>query len=269
MKCYIENILCDNEISTDIKELIPDAMLRRRMSKVVKGAVSTAVECAGGIGALKDYDAIITATGWGCLADSEKFLMNMIGNDEELLNPTPFIQSTFNTPGGQIALLNHNHCYNVTYVNRSHSFEDALLDAFLRIEDEESKRGLVGAFDEQIESSRKILQHLHSYDKYHEGEGCAFLTLSSEKKENSLAEIVKIDFPKLPMSEADCREKYCSREESVLLYNDLADIGVYPTASAKVLAKAVKKIKEGAGEVVVFNSVWSTKRASVVVIKCI
>ena len=269
MKCYIKNIVCDQEVSTDIKELIPDAMVRRRMSKIVKQSVATAVECAGGIDSLRDYDAIITATGWGCLADSEKFLRNMIENEEEMLNPTPFIQSTFNTPGGQIAMLAQNHCYNVTYVNRSHSLEDAFLDAFLRIEDGETMRALVGTFDEQIESSHKILQHLQSYETYPEGEGCTFLTLSSEKEEKSLAEVIKIDFPPFPMSEKECRERYCSSDESVLLYNNLADTGVYPTSSAKMLAKAVKEIKKGVKEVVVFNSFWSTTRPSVIVIRCI
>ena len=33
---------------------------------------------------------IITATGLGCLADTEKFLNTIIENEEQLLNPTPF-----------------------------------------------------------------------------------------------------------------------------------------------------------------------------------
>ena len=112
MKCYIDRVITDHEVITDIKQLIPDAGLRRRMSKVIKNAVSTAVECLGGIDEIASLDAIITATGWGCLTDSERFLRNIIVDKDQLLNPTPFIQSTFNTVGGQIALLKHQHCYN-------------------------------------------------------------------------------------------------------------------------------------------------------------
>ena len=133
MRCYINRVITAEEVSSDIKLLIPDAGVRRRMSRMIKSAVTTAVECMGAVEEIDSLDAIITATGWGCLADSERFLRNIIVDKEQLLNPTPFIQSTFNTVGGQIALLRHNHCYNVTYVNRSHSFEDALLDAMMRI----------------------------------------------------------------------------------------------------------------------------------------
>ena len=157
MKCYINNVVTNQQVTTDIKLLIPDAGLRRRMSRVIKSAVTTAVECIGGVEKIDDMDAIITATGWGCLADSERFLRNLIEDKEQMLNPTPFIQSTFNTVGGQIALLRHNHCYNVTYVNRGHSFEDAVLDAIMRIEDEESNNILIGAFDEQTPSQQRLI----------------------------------------------------------------------------------------------------------------
>lgn len=50
-------------------------------------------------------DAIITATGLGCLADTEKFMNALMDNREQMLNPTAFIQSTFNTVGAQLALL--------------------------------------------------------------------------------------------------------------------------------------------------------------------
>ena len=163
MKCYINRVITNAEVATDIKLLIPDAGVRRRMSRVIKNAVTTAVECMDGVENIDSLDAIVTATGWGCLADSERFLRNIIADKEQLLNPTPFIQSTFNTVGGQIALLRHNHCYNVTYVNRSHSFEDALLDAMMRIADGESKNLLVGAFDEQTPSQHRIMERMGAY----------------------------------------------------------------------------------------------------------
>ena len=54
-------------------------------------------------------------------------------NREQMLNPTAFIQSTFNTVGAQLALLLKIHAYNVTYVHRGLSFESALIDGIISI----------------------------------------------------------------------------------------------------------------------------------------
>lgn len=43
---------------------------------------------------IENPDAIIVGTGMGCSQDSEKFLKNVIDNNEEFLTPTFFIQST-------------------------------------------------------------------------------------------------------------------------------------------------------------------------------
>ena len=100
---------------------------------MVKSGVAAGIESLLEFGARAPIDAIITATGLGCIADSEKFLDGLIAGDETMLNPTPFIQSTFNTVGAQIALLRGLHCYNTTYAHRWTSFENALTDAALRI----------------------------------------------------------------------------------------------------------------------------------------
>ena len=268
MKCYIENILSDKELYSDLKVLIPDSGLRRRMSKIVKTAVGTAIECAGGIENVRCVDAIITSTGWGCLIDSERFLRNIINDNEQLLNPTPFIQSTFNTVGGQIALLAHNQSYNVTYVNRSHSFEDALLDAVLRIEDGESSSVLVGSYDEQTESQHKIMERMGTYKYLKDGEGCVFAKLTSTLHEGCKAQISRIDFLNEIISVDECRQKYASCEQTLVLYNDFEVEGIYPTVSAKVLVKAIGLLLDGIPEVVIYNSYWSNK-ASVIVLKCI
>lgn len=81
MSCYVKNIIADDDVISDIKALIPEAAVRRRMSRILKMAVTTAVECCGNIDNIKDIDSIITATGYGCLADSEKFLRNVIENN--------------------------------------------------------------------------------------------------------------------------------------------------------------------------------------------
>ena len=131
---------------------------------------------------------IITATGLGCLVDTEKFLNNLLDNEERMLNPTPFIQSTFNTIGAQIALIHQIHAYNMTYVHRGLSFESALLDAMMKIE-EGSENILVGAMDEMTETSYIIQQRLGLLKGIEAGEGAQFFLLSREAGEHPLAEI--------------------------------------------------------------------------------
>lgn len=268
MKCYINRAITDADVATDIKLLIPDAGVRRRMSRVIKSAVSTAVECMAGVENIDSLDAIITATGWGCLADSERFLRNIIVDKEQLLNPTPFIQSTFNTVGGQIALLRHNHCYNVTYVNRSHSFEDALLDAMMRIADGDSKNILIGAFDEQTPSQHAIMERMGIFRKCNDGEGAMFAHITAEQNDASIAQVVKIDFLQRSLSEEECVALYATTENSRLLYNTYEEYGLFPTSSAYCFAKAVKLIQEGAEEVVVYNEYFGATPV-VLKVKCI
>ena len=59
----------------------------------------------------------------------------MVDSNESALNPTPFIQSTHNTIGSQIALLLQCQGYNQTYTQRAFSFENVLLDAILELKE--------------------------------------------------------------------------------------------------------------------------------------
>lgn len=253
MRCYVGKICTHEEVQSDPKQLIPDAGLRRRMSRVVKMAVSTAVECLGGVEQIAGVDAIITATGWGCLADSEKFLRNLISEKEQLLNPTPFIQSTFNTVGGQLALLGHNHCYNLTYVNRAHSFEDALLDGMMRLADGESRRVLLGAFDEMTPSLEAITRRMGWWRKHTPGEGASFMTLTAEAEADSVAQMVQLDFPTEELTVEECRQRYASRSDSEVIYCDPSAEELFPIRSALRFAEAVRRIEAGAKEVIVYN----------------
>ena len=119
----------------------------RRMAKGVKMGIATATE------ALKEAhittpNAILVGTGMGCLQDSEKFLTALINDNEEHLTPTAFIQSTHNTVAGQIALLLQCKGENFTYVNGAVSFESALLDAKMQMEQDTINTALVGGVDE-------------------------------------------------------------------------------------------------------------------------
>ena len=142
----------------DYRKYIPDANLRRRMSRVIKMGVAAAMQCLSQAG--KQPDAIITAPGFGCLGDTEKFLKNIIENGEELINPTPFIQSTFNTVGAQAAIALKNTNYNITYVHRGLSFESALLDAMMKIQDGEAAQVLVESYEEYTGTFFKIMERL-------------------------------------------------------------------------------------------------------------
>lgn len=254
MECYVEHIACHDNLKRDPKELIPDAALRRRMSRVVKMAVSTAVESVGGVEGIDALDAILTATGYGCLADSEKFLRNLIDTDEQLLTPTPFIQSTFNTVGGQIALLRHNRCYNLTYVNRSHSFEDALLDGLMRLSDGESQRILLGAFDERIPSADRILTRMGLGRKGELGEGATFMTLTAERTTDSVARIARLDFPSEPLTEAECLARYGEEPRAELIYAVDGTRELYPTRTARLVAEAARRLSAERREVIIYNA---------------
>lgn len=175
----------------DYKGIITNATLRRRMSRIVKMGVACGLECIDGM-ASENIQGIITATGLGCLADTEKFLNTLIENEERMLNPTPFIQSTFNTIGAQIALFRQIHAYNMTYVHRGLSFESALLDAMMKIW-EGADNILVGAIDEMTDTSYAIQQRLGLLKGTQAGEGAQFFLLSREAGEQPLAEIIGIN----------------------------------------------------------------------------
>ena len=192
-------------IEPGYKEFIPPAMIRR-MSKTVKMS-SVASQYALKEAGISQPDAIIVGTGMGCSQDSEKFLRNIIDNNEEFLTPTYFIQSTHNTVAGQIALGLQCHGYNFTYVNTSSALEFSFLDARLQILDGEAENVLAGSTDEETE--RTIELHcLNKNIKKKEhlpvdflnsategviwGEGASFFVLGKDKTETSYARLTDV-----------------------------------------------------------------------------
>ena len=178
-----------------LKEIISPAMSRRMASGVKMGiyAAKKALDEAD----IKNPEAIITGTALGCLVDSEKFLTNIIQNNEEFLTPTAFIQSTHNTVGSQIALHLNCNAYNFTYTNGFNSFENVLLDGYLQIEANEIENALVGGIDEIGDRTYQLQQLIGEISSdNNEGkkysEGAHFFTLSKNKTENSYAELVDV-----------------------------------------------------------------------------
>jgi 3-oxoacyl-[acyl-carrier-protein] synthase II len=141
-------------VEPDYSEFV-DVKAIRRMSRIIKMGIASST-MALTQAKIKTPDAIITGTGYGCLDDTGTFLSKMIENKEQALNPTPFIQSTHNTIGSQIALLLQCQGYNQTYTQGSFSFENALLDAFIQVSESPDKKILVGAIDEITSTSHAI-----------------------------------------------------------------------------------------------------------------
>ena len=123
-----------------------DPIQSRRMSRLIKMGIASAKMCLNESGCVMP-DAIITGTGLGSVEDTEKIL-GTIHLEQPFLNPTPFMQSTYNTISSQIAIQLKCHNYNSTYVHRTFSFESALQDALLQITEETAKDVLAGGIDE-------------------------------------------------------------------------------------------------------------------------
>ncbi|WP_125718624.1 beta-ketoacyl synthase N-terminal-like domain-containing protein [Flavobacterium ustbae] len=187
------------------KEYISPANSRRMAKGVKNGIVASALAMKDAN--IENVDAIITGTGLGCIEDSEKFLKSILDNNEEFLTPTSFIQSTHNTVGAQIALLQQCKGYNFTYVNGAVSFESALIDAKMQIEEDEANSILVGGVDENGEYTTALFKlngrikkdNSGPYDVLTSdtsgavyGEGASFFVLENERKENTYAELLDI-----------------------------------------------------------------------------
>ena len=199
------------------KDFIPPAAIRRMAKGVKNGIVASTLALRDA--QLETVDAIITGTGMGCIEDSEKFLKAILDNNEEFLTPTSFIQSTHNTVGGQIALGLQCKAYNLTYVNGSVSFESALLDAKMKIEEEEAASVLVGGIDETGDYTMSLfkligvikLENQSPYTVLNSttkgvvfGEGATFFALENKKTEHTYAEILDLDIiNKLDSSEVE------------------------------------------------------------------
>lgn len=187
-------------IDPNYKEFVPPDLVRR-MGRIIKMGVASARTALADAGC-QIPDAIITGTGLGCIEDTEKFLGNLIKSNEEFLTPTAFIQSTHNTVSAQIALLIKCHGYNFTYVHRGFSFESAILDSLLQMENGHASTILLGSADELTTNSFQIQQRLgdwrrktsesltllnHPQKGTIAGEGAAFFLLDKVKDSTTYA----------------------------------------------------------------------------------
>lgn len=132
-----------------LKEFV-SPMESRRMGRLLKAAMLTSMKVLKQ-GSVECPDAIITATTYGMMETSMKFLDDMCSGGEQLLGPTLFMQSTHNTIGSSIAIRLGCHGYNTTYTQGEKSLEWALRDAHDLIRSGKARTVLVGCHDEGVE----------------------------------------------------------------------------------------------------------------------
>ena len=151
-------------LPVNVKDLVSPAEARR-MTALLKRCVASAFQAKSKAEVHQREiipEAIITATGLGCMDISEKFLGDMCANGEDVaLKPSLFMNSTHNTLSSLIAILMHNHGYNNTYSHGDLGFESALLDAFLGIKNCLFNSALVSAHDETTPLMARIMPYTH------------------------------------------------------------------------------------------------------------
>ena len=153
-----EAIITDVEQLGEYREFISPGEARR-MGKLMKAATITSLKALKAAG-IETPDAIITATAYGMLETSEKFLVDMLENGEETLSPTLFMQSTHNTLSSAIAIRLKCHGYNMTYSQGKDSLEWALRDARRLIETGKARTVLVGYHDEATPTFQEVFRRL-------------------------------------------------------------------------------------------------------------
>ena len=204
----------------DYKLYIPPTMARRA-GRIIKMGAAAAKICLQDAG-VEMPGAVITGTGMGCIEDTENFLTEIIRNEEKMLAPTAFIQSTHNTAGAQIAILLSCNNYNMTYVHRGFSFESALIDSMIQINQGEAENILAGGLDEMTPGMFTISRRLGIYRntcKGHSalltekapgstaGEGVAFFLLDHLKSPSTYCRLEAVEILYKPKDEEEITGK--------------------------------------------------------------
>jgi 3-oxoacyl-[acyl-carrier-protein] synthase II len=273
-----------------------DAKQIRRMSRIIKMGVSAATIALKNA-KVKTPEAIITGTAYGCLEDTGTFLAKLIENKEVALNPTPFIQSTHNTIGSQIALLLQCQGYNQTYAHSAISFESVLMDAMMQSEDEPNKVILIGGIDEITEVSHSIQQRFGMFKHRINGEGAASFVVSGSHS-NAICSIQSVRTfykPSAAVLAEDLKglgsefdlilsgisgdstlgqaildlQRLLSPGVQKINFKDLC--GEYPTSSAFALWLAATTLREKQKEikkVLILNEYFSTYYSAISVVTC-
>lgn len=156
VKLLAEDSITDSVDAQALKEFYTP-IESRRMGKIMKAAMLSSLRALRSAG-METTDAIISATSRGMLEISYQFLSDIDANDEQLLKPTLFMQSTHNTIGSAIAIKTGCHGYNITYSHGYASEKWAVRDAERLISSGKARSVLVCSFDESTESFNSICE---------------------------------------------------------------------------------------------------------------
>ena len=270
----------------DLKKYIEPTLIRR-MSKILRMSVAAGEYCRQN-NSNQEIEGIIIGTGLGCLGDTQKFLERLI-QIEGLLPPTSFIQSTHNTIAGQVSLSMKNNGYNTTYTQNTISFELALQDAMLCL-DEGMDCVLLGAADEEIPFLKEIADKFGLTNLYLTS-GVTFLTLSKTKSEHTIAAISGLTISYNPKEIDKTIEDFIIGQG--LTYEDLdhvfysepfngpesiskkftassdicTSVGMYPTNSAFAVHAAADKIMATSAKHILICNHLSTAHLGLTLVK--
>lgn len=205
-------------VTPDFKAYMNPAQLRR-LSRMLRIGMTAATICLKDAG-INVPDGIVTATGYGFLEETEKFLRELLERNERQLTPTFFMQGTYNALAGLVALSVKCTGYNNTYVSKGFAFENALHDCMLRIAENQSLNLLLGSYDESatVQYTAGLREHQfktgpsNSLDIFKnktpgciQGEGSAFFDLSGQPSASTWCSVEGIQLMYLPESGEELR----------------------------------------------------------------
>jgi 3-oxoacyl-[acyl-carrier-protein] synthase II len=193
---YDKNVLMC--ISPNFRDYINPIQMRR-LSRMLRIGLSSAIICLRESN-VQMPDGIITATGYGFLDETAKFLRELLEQGERQLTPTYFMQGTSNALAGLVALTIKCMGYNNTYVSKGFAFENALIDAMMQLNENPEANLLVGSYDEaaevqynaSIRASHFKTEYINSLSLFNtntkgsiQGEGSGFFMLSGRSSPSS------------------------------------------------------------------------------------
>lgn len=167
----------------------------RRLDNLLKCTVVTAKNAVDHAGTALEKGAeslqgIILGTGLGSIDMTEKFLVSMIENKEEYLQPTAFTNSTYNTLCTLIAQTLKCHGYNTTYSHSGISFDTALFDGMLQLKNNNLNNVMVCGGDHITEKFFTLLQKIDFLKSAVTGQVSLSMLLSNTKSKNAYCRLI-------------------------------------------------------------------------------
>ncbi len=165
----------------------------RRMGRILKRAVATAKETLRSA-QIETPDAIVTGTGLGCVENTEFFLEALLSDGKETLKPTHFMNSTHNTISSLIGIMTQSNGYNATFSHNELSFDSALLNACLLLQNNEAMSVLVQGHDELTPNYHTLLKRagIVGRDKEIASEVSVAMLVTNEPKATPMCRIAGV-----------------------------------------------------------------------------